>query len=136
MTFSFSNGSPEGTDIRIPAGQLALRFALEIGSLIAIGHYVGRFFAGVWVYLAGFGAAAVIAAIWGICAVKGDPSRSGNAPVPVPGAVRLALELAVFLSGAAALAATQNWILCGLFLAAFAIHHAMTTARLAWLLRH
>jgi len=36
------------------------------------------------------------AAIWGIFAVPGDPSRSGNAPVPVPGIVRLILEFAFF----------------------------------------
>ena len=48
-------------------------------------------------WLAGLGLPAIAAAAWVTFAVPGDPSRSGRAPVPVPGWVRLLLELAVFL---------------------------------------
>ncbi|WP_292315447.1 YrdB family protein [Mesorhizobium sp.] len=43
----------------------------------------------------------VAAALWGTFAVPDDPSRSGRAPVPVPGAARLALELVILFGGAA-----------------------------------
>ena len=38
----------------------------------------------------------VAAAAWGVLAVPGDRSRSGKAPVAVPGAVRLGVEAAFF----------------------------------------
>ena len=38
----------------------------------------------------------VMAVIWGTFAVPDDPSRSGKAPVPTPGALRLLLELLFF----------------------------------------
>jgi hypothetical protein len=119
----------------IPAWQLAIRFALEVGSLVAIGRFAASFFRGGWSYAAALGAPAFVALLWVTFAVKGDPSRSGHAPIPIPGALRLALEMAVFLGGAAALAARQSWVAFALFVLAFVVHHAMTTERLAWLLR-
>ena len=41
------------------------------------------------------------AVTWGVFHVEGDPSRSGRAPVPVAGPIRLAVEAVVFLGGAA-----------------------------------
>ena len=119
----------------IPAWQLAIRFALEVGSLVAIGRYAGGLTRGAWSYVAALGAPAFVALLWALFAVKGDPSRSGNALIPVPGILRLAIELAVFLGGAAALAARQSWVAFALFMIALVVHHAMTTERLAWLLR-
>lgn len=119
----------------IPAWQLAIRFALEVGSLVAIGRYAGGLSRGAWSYVAALGAPALVALLWALFAVKGDPSRSGNALIPVPGILRLAFELAVFLGGAAALAARQSWVAFALFMIALIVHHAMTTERLAWLLR-
>jgi hypothetical protein len=120
----------------IPGWQLAIRFGLEVGSLVAIGRYAGGFFPGAWSYAASWGFPVSVALVWGTFAVKGDPSRSGNAPIPIPGMLRLTLETAVFLGGAAALAARNNWVAFAIFLTAFVVHHAMTTARLAWLLRN
>jgi hypothetical protein len=84
--------------------QLAIRFGLEVASLIAMGRYAGTFFRGPWSPLAAWGVPGTVALHWVTFAVKGDPSRAGNAPIPVPGPLRLALELAVFGGGAAALA--------------------------------
>jgi Protein of unknown function (DUF2568) len=119
----------------IPGWQLAIRFGLEVASLVAIGRYAGGLFRGLWAYAAAWGVPLLIALLWATFAVKGDPSRSGNAPVPIPGLVRLALEMAVFLGGAAALAARNNRVALAIFLAAFVLHHSMTTGRLTWLLR-
>jgi hypothetical protein len=75
---------------------LALRFLLE---LAALGSYAvwGSQQADGWLgYLLAFALPLLGAAFWGTFAVPGDPSRSGKAPVPVPGWLRLALELLIF----------------------------------------
>lgn len=126
-----ANGPP----IVIPAWQLGLRFALEVSALLALGRYAGGLGRGAWSYIAALGVPAFVALVWATFAVQGDPSRSGKAPIPVPGVLRLAIELAVFLGGAAALAVRQSWVAFALFMVALVVHHAMTTERLAWLLR-
>lgn len=113
----------------IPGWQLAIRFLLEVSSLVAIGFWAHR-----WGLVPAIGAPLAVAVLWGTFAVAGDPSRSGNAPVAVPGAVRLVLELAVFGGGAAALFAMGQWIPLGVFAAAVIVHHAGTVPRLRWLL--
>ncbi len=119
---------------KIAAWQLALRFGLEVASLYALGAYVAQRIEGGWRYAAGWGTAAVVAAFWVTFAVAGDPSRSGSAPVAVPGPVRLALELVVFFGGAAALAARAQWTAFAVFVAVLVVHHAGTTSRIVWLL--
>lgn len=125
------------TDIakRVPGWQLVIRFALEVGSLAAIGRWAGAHFDAAYAYLAGWGAAAIVALLWVTFAVHGDPSRSGRAPVPVPGVARLALELAVFLAGAAALFAMRTWPWLAAFLVGLVVHHLGTLPRLGWLVR-
>lgn len=118
----------------IPPWQLAIRFGLEVASLIAVGRYAGSQLRGPWSLVVAWAVPGAVALLWVTFAVKGDPSRSGNAPVPVPGPLRLALELAVFGGGAAALAARGNWTAFAIFTIAFVVHHAMTIKRLAWLL--
>ncbi len=115
---------------KVPAFQLVIRFSLEIAAQVSLA---------LWGYqVAGWPLAialpVVAAGLWGTFAVVGDPSRSGKAPVKVPGAVRLALELLVFLGGAAALAALGQWVFFGFYVAALALHHAQTMPRTRWLL--
>lgn len=119
---------------RVSAVQLAIRFGLEIGALVALGSATAARFTGAGAYLAGLGAAAAVAVVWSTFAVVGDPSRSGKAPVPVPGVLRLAIELAVFVGGAAALGASGSWAAFDVYVAALAFHHAMTRQRVRWLL--
>jgi hypothetical protein len=126
---------PESTPAVHPF-QLALRFVLELGSLIAIGAWAHRAAGGGALgWCAAIAAVALVAAAWGVFAVPGDPSRSGRAPVPVSGWIRLGIELAVFFGGAAALASMQAWRWFDPFVAAFVIHHVGTRPRLQWLLR-
>lgn len=120
----------------IPPWQLGLRSLMELMSLIGIGagaHRLleGRPFDGV----ATIGLPAIAAAVWVTFAVKGDPSRSGKAPVTVPGPVRLALELVVFGAGALGLALAQWYLSFAVFVGAFVVHHRGTRERIAWLLR-
>ena len=76
----------------------------------------------------------VAAAAWGIFAVPGDPSRSGSAPVPVRGALRLALELVFFGAATAALWHLGYGRLAIAFGATTLLHYAVSYERITWLL--
>jgi hypothetical protein len=121
--------------MNIPVWQLALRFALELGSLIAVGVWARSLASGALGVVAMIGAPLLLAILWGTFAVPDDPSRSGHAPVAVPGMLRLSLELLVFGAGAAALAARGGWAWFAVFVGLLLVHHLGTTERLSWLLR-
>ncbi len=114
---------------------LALRFALELAALAAMGyggyHLDPR--VGVRWGLA-IGLPLVAAVLWGVFAVPGDPSRSGDTVVATPGWLRLVLELAIFGAATWALAHTgargSSAALGGLTL----LHYAASYDRVWWLL--
>jgi hypothetical protein len=76
------------------------------------------------------------AAIWGVFAVPGDPSRGGRAPRPVPGVVRLTLEWALFGLAAYGLWSSDARAAAETLLTATAIHYALDWERIRWLIRH
>jgi hypothetical protein len=75
------------------------------------------------------------AGAWGTFAVPGDPSRSGKAPVPVPGIVRLILELAYFGAATWALFATGLATLGWAYGLAVILHYLASYDRVGWLLQ-
>ena len=75
---------------------LAFRFILELAALIIFGLWGWNLGTGILRYVLTLGIPILAAAAWGTFAVLDDPSRSGKAPVPVPGIIRLLLELAFF----------------------------------------
>lgn len=75
---------------------LGLRFALEMTALLALGVWGSRQGEGVFSVVMALGVPILAAALWGTFAVPGDPSRSGKAPVPVTGIVRLVYEIVFF----------------------------------------
>ena len=101
--------SHDSDGMRIRDVNLALRFALELGALGALGY---------WGFTAettrigkvglGLGAPTLAAVAWGIF---GSP----NAPVPVSGAARLGLEVAIFGSATAALVDAGHPKVAGVF---------------------
>ncbi len=113
---------------------LAVRFLLEVAALVTLGVWGWRQSAGGLRFLLAPGLPFLAAVVWGIFAVPDDPSRSGNAPVPVPGVIRLVLELFVFGSAA--------WALFHMGYAGFSIilavvtaaHYAVSYDRVLWLL--
>lgn len=112
---------------------LAVRFLLEIAALVAIGFW-GWSLSDEWPrILAAIGLPVIAAAIWGTFAVPGDPSRSGRAPVPTPGPLRLAIELAFFAFAVWALfeidQAALGWILA----VATLVHYVVSWDRIVWL---
>ena len=75
-----------------------------------------------------------MAVVWGVFAVPDDPSRSGGAPIPIPGILRLVLELGLFVSAGFCLriVGLERW---GTGLAVVVIlHYAVSYDRVAWLL--
>lgn len=76
----------------------------------------------------------VAAVIWGTFAVPNDPSRSGGAPVPVPGSVRLLLEF-VILGGAFVVMYVEGLFYPSVvFISLVIIHYILARERIRWLL--
>ena len=114
---------------------LALRFILEIAGLVALGWWGWNQGEGILRFVLAFGIPILAAVLWGTFAVPDDPSRSGKAPVQVPGIVRLLLELAFFVSATWSLfaegAATLGWI----YGIAVLVHYLASYDRILWLVR-
>ncbi|MGD8817978.1 MAG: DUF2568 domain-containing protein [Acidobacteriota bacterium] len=112
---------------------LAVRFLLELAALAAFAMYGWGLtdHAALRVVLAVL-FPVIAAALWGIFAVPDDPSRSGSAPVPIPGATRLILELSFFAAAAWALSARSS-AGAGALASAVVIHYAVSYERIAWL---
>ena len=113
---------------------LGVRFLLEMAALLMIGVWGWRQGGGVWRYALAIGGPLLMALIWGIFNVPGDPSRSGAAPVRVRGLVRLLLEVAFFALAAGALF-QMGYVLPGwIFALAVLIHYVLSYDRIRWLL--
>ncbi|TPN28382.1 DUF2568 domain-containing protein [Mesorhizobium sp. B2-3-3] len=114
---------------------LTLRFLLELVALLGIGMAGWSLSSGSWHWILALGLPFIAAVLWGTFAVPGDPSRSGRAPVPVPGMVRLVLELVILFAGAAGFH-VAGYSVTGITVAALiAISYALSLDRLGWLLR-
>jgi len=115
---------------------LTVRFLLELSALTATGIW-GWWQNDGWIrFVLAFGIPVIVAAIWGTFAVPNDPSRSGKAPIAVPGIVRLVIELAIF---AIAIWMLQDigftrisWIL-GIIVA---VHYIISYDRIIWLFKN
>ena len=114
---------------------LAFRFLLEIAALVALGIGSYNLAAGPLAWILAICAPALAAVVWGVFAVPGDESRSGEAPVPVPGAVRLLIELGVF-GLAVLLLAGVSPIAAAILGVAVAIHYLLSVDRIRWLFSH
>jgi hypothetical protein len=114
---------------------LALRFVLEMTALAAMGEWGWHRAAGPWRYLLALALPVVAMSLWGVFAVPQDPSRSGNAPVPVPGAARLVLEAGFFGFATWALFSSGHRVAALVFGAVVLVHYALSFDRIAWLLK-
>ena len=113
----------------------ALRFLMEVAAIVTFGIWgyalTGSGLRIVWAILMPL----LFAALWGIFAVKDDPSRSGKTVVNTPGIVRLILELTLFGTAVWMLFdlgySTLEWILAG----AVILHYISSLDRIGWLLK-
>ena len=113
---------------------LTVRFLLELIALVALGTWAKTQFSGVLGFILMIAVPLFAAIAWGTFNVKGDPSRSGKAPVPVPGIVRLLLELVYFGAATWALSTlspTYGWIFGMVTL----LHYLFSHDRILWLLQ-
>lgn len=112
---------------------LALRFLLEMSALLSMGLWGFRIVDG-WPRFVLAIAIPVLAAIaWGTFAVPDDPSRSGAAPIAVPGILRLALELFFFAAGVWALANLGYTRVAWIMGTVVAMHYLVSYDRIVWL---
>lgn len=114
---------------------LAFRFLFELISLAVFGYWGWNLVDGPLGFVLAIVLPLLAAVLWGTFAVLDDPSRSGKAPVPVPGWVRLLLELVFFGLTVFVLFSsgydTFGWI----FGAAVAAHYLLSYDRILWLLK-
>ena len=113
---------------------LGLRFLLEMTALASLGYWGWTYFDGPLRFASAIILPVLAAVLWETFAVPDDPSRSGSAPVPVPGAARFALEIAFFALpalGLYLLGAKQFGMIFG---AVVVLHYLLSYDRIVWLL--
>lgn len=113
---------------------LLVRFLLELIVLAAVGYWGWKQGNELTRYLYVIGIPIILMTIWGVFAVPDDPSRSGNAPIPTPGVIRLLVELLFFALGVGAffdLGMNQKGMIFG---ALVVLHYALSYDRMVWLL--
>lgn len=120
--------------VSLNPAMLAVRFLLELIAIASFGVYGWRAFDSPWRYLLVVVLPIAAAVLWGTFAVPDDPSRSGAAPVPVPGPVRLVVEVAVLFGGAAALWGAGLSRLALVSAAVLVAYHLLAYDRVLWLL--
>ena len=123
-----------GNDSALSPAQGAFRFLVEMAALACwavVGWEVGGDSAG-WMLAIGF--PVVAASTWSTFRVPGDLSAGQGGPIPVPGLVRLVIEIDV-LALAAVFAIVVGQVALGVVvLVAVVVHYALTTRRVRWLL--
>jgi hypothetical protein len=113
---------------------LALRLGLELAALIGLGLAAWSQTDGAVRWIAVIALPLVGATLWGTFNVLDDPSRSGEAPVEVPGWVRLAVELFVLFGGWVGYGVAGYPAIGATFAALTVLHYAVSAARVRWLL--
>lgn len=114
---------------------LAWRFLLELAALGAMGYWGWTQHEGASRWLWSIGLPIVTAVLWGTFTVPNDPSRSGQAPVPTPGIIRLLLELSIFAVAIILLYLSQQQTLSIIMTIMVVLHYLLSYDRLLWLWR-
>lgn len=114
---------------------LLFRFLLEIAVLLIVALWCWRSFDGWMGLVLAFVLPFLLALIWGTFTVPDDPSRSGKAPVPIPGLFRLLLELVIFCFATWCLYSLRMPYLSGIFAAITGLHYLISADRIRWLIK-
>ena len=116
---------------------LGLRFLLELAALTALGVWGWQYGNGTWLrFILAIGLPIIMATIWGIFNVPNDHSRSGAAPIVVPGIIRLAIELAIFITATWALYDLESYRMSWLLGSVATLHYLVSYDRILWLFKH
>lgn len=115
---------------------LIFRFLIELFALISIGIWGWQLSEGWISFIFALGIPIAVTALWGTFTVPNDPSRSGKAPIAIPGILRLVIELLIFSFAIWALYdlgyIKLSWIV-GL---GVLIHYIISYDRILWLYKH
>lgn len=114
---------------------LAVRFILEMSGLITLGVWGWNKGDDISKFILALGIPVIAAITWGVFAVLDDPSRSGNAPIIVPGVIRLITELTFFALVILALFEMRHSMLGWLFGVIVVVHYLVSYERVSWLLK-
>ena len=111
-----------------------LRFLLEMAALFALGYAGWNLVDDALVSVVLATALPLLGAtVWGVFRVDGDPKV---APIPVPGVVRLCIEVDVFTSAVVLLAVVGQAVTAGILAALVVGHYVWGHQRVRWLVRH
>jgi hypothetical protein len=108
---------------------------LEITGLVALGFWGWNQSEGMLRFVLALGIPSIAAVLWGTFAVPDDPSRSGKAPVPIPGIIRLILELAFFGLSTWSILNLGGAMLGWLYGIAVLAHYLISYDRVLWLIK-
>lgn len=111
---------------------LGVRFILEILALVSMGYWGWAQGSGVLRIIWAIAIPVIAAALWGVFRVPNDP---GQAPVAIPGLVRLALEIAFFGFATWALYTSFSTRVGWVFGLIVLVHYAISYDRILWLLK-
>ena len=110
-----------------------LRFLLEMAALFALGYAGWNLVDDALVSVVLATALPLLGAtVWGVFRVDGDPKV---APIPVPGVVRLCIEVDVFTSAVVLLAVVGQAVAAGILAALVVGHYVWGHRRVRWLVR-
>ena len=113
---------------------LAVRFLIEIAALLSVGMW-GWKQSDAWLrFFLAIGLPIILAAIWGVFAVPNDPSRSGLAPIIIPGVTRLVIEFIFFALAIGALYDMEFNKLSIVLGIVVVIHYIVSYDRIMWLI--
>jgi hypothetical protein len=112
---------------------LVVRFLLELSALLSMGYWGWHRRDDGFQILLALAIPLVAAILWGTFAVPNDPTRSGSAPVPIPGMLRLALDVGFFAFAAWALYDLRSARLTVIFGTAVVLHYLLSYDRISWL---
>ena len=114
---------------------LGLRFLLELAAIFTFGYWGHSLTDRGTRILPAILFPLLFAVLWGVFAVKGDPSRSGKTVVQTPGIVRLLLELALFGAAAWMMLDLDHSLIALIFGLAVVVHYFLSFDRIVWLLK-
>lgn len=114
---------------------LAVRFVLEIGALIALGAWGATLADGFLSLVMALIVVTVAALLWGFVGVPGDRGPNDNPRVRVPGVLRLMIEGLIFGGAVLALIAVDRPTWAMIFAVVTVIHYAISYERILWLVR-
>lgn len=114
---------------------LGFRFLLEMTGIFIYGYWGWNASSGPLRYLLALGLPLIAAASWGTFRVPEDSSHSGRAPIPIPGVLRLFIEIVFFSLAVFLLMISGKEGMGWIFAGAVFIHYLLSYDRVFWLLK-